>query len=208
MTRHLQIVVCAAGPAADVTQLIAAATKQSWTTAVTATPNALDFVDPKAIERLTGHPVRSTYRSSPGTRRSLPTADALIVAPATYNSINKIALGIADNYALTTVAELIGRQVPTVVVPFVNAALATRAPFQRAVAGLRDERVRIIGTEAEWEPHPPGSGNNRQRDFPWTAALEAATRMVGDLSGSSTDWAEDLIPKGAIQTKRPPVADL
>ncbi|EEP73558.1 flavoprotein [Micromonospora sp. ATCC 39149] len=186
MTRYLQIVVCAAGPAADVTQLIAAATKQSWTTAVTATPSALDFIGPEAIERLTGHPVRSTYRSSPGTRRSLPTADALIIAPATYNSVNKIALGIADNYALTTIAELIGRQVPTVVVPFVNTALATRAPFQRAVASLRDERVRIIGTEDGWEPHPPGSGNSRQRDFPWTAALEAATRLADDMPASNT----------------------
>ncbi|SBT47336.1 flavoprotein [Micromonospora narathiwatensis] len=189
MTRgHLQIVVCAAGPAADVTRLIDAATKQAWTTAVTATPSALDFLDAEAIEQQTGHSVRSTYRSSPGTRRSLPTADALIIAPATYNSVNKIALGIADNYAMITIAELIGRQVPTVVVPFVNAALATRAPFQRAVANLRDERIRVIlGTDDGWEPHPPGSGNSRQRAFPWTAAFEAATRMAGDLPASSTD---------------------
>ncbi|PWU56070.1 flavoprotein [Micromonospora sp. S4605] len=186
--RHLQIVVCAAGPAADVTQLITTATQQSWTTAVTATPSALEFIDIEAIERLTGHPVRSTYRSSPGARRSLPAADALIVAPATYNSVNKIALGIADNYAMTTVAELIGRQVPTVVVPFVNAALAVRAPFQRAVADLRDERVRIfLGTDDGWEPHQPGSGSSRRRAFPWAAALEAATPMTSGVPARSTD---------------------
>ncbi|MEU4641052.1 flavoprotein [Micromonospora sp. NPDC023814] len=178
MTRgHLQIVVCAAGPAADVTQLITTASQQSWTTAITATPSAHDFIDTAALERLTGHPVRSTYRSSPGTRRALPAANALIIAPVTYNSLNKIALGIADNYAMTTIAELIDRQVPTVVVPFVNAALAARAPFQRALASLRSERVRVfLGTDDGWEPHPPGSGNDRQRAFPWTAALEAATR--------------------------------
>ncbi|MFG3301534.1 flavoprotein [Micromonospora chersina] len=182
MTRHLQIVVCGAGPAADVTQLVTTATQHLWTTAVAATPSALDFIDAEAIERLTGHPVRSTYRSSPGIRRSLPAADALIIAPATYNSVNKIALGIADNYAMTTIAELIGRQVPTVVVPFVNAALAARAPFQRAVAGLRDERVRIfLGTDDGWEPHPPGSGNSRQKAFPWTTAFEAATRLADEL---------------------------
>ncbi|PSK62370.1 hypothetical protein B0E53_05731 [Micromonospora sp. MH33] len=169
---HLQIVVCAAGPAADVTQLITNATQQSWTTTVTATPSALDFIDEEAIERLTGRPVRSTYRSSDRIHRSLPVVDALIIAPATYNSVNKIALGIADNYALTTVAELIGRQVPTVVVPFVNAALAARAPFQRAVADLRDEHVQVLlGTDHGWDPHPAGSGSSRQRAFPWTAAL-------------------------------------
>lgn len=188
MTSHLQIVVCAAGPAADVTQLVTTATQQSWTTAVTATPNALDFIDAEAIRRLTGHPVRSTYRSSPGTLRSLRAPDALIIAPATYNSVNKIALGIADNYAMTTIAELIGRQVPTVVVPFVNAALAARAPFQRAIACLRDERIRVLlGADDGWEPHPPGSGNSHQQAFPWTTAFETATRLAGEVPAGSTD---------------------
>ncbi|MEV6802963.1 flavoprotein, partial [Micromonospora rifamycinica] len=95
---HLQIVVCAAGPAPDVTTLINTAHQRSWTTAVTATPHATSFIDIPAIEELTGTPVRSDYRTSPSTRRSLPTADALVIAPATYNSINKIALGLADNY--------------------------------------------------------------------------------------------------------------
>lgn len=141
---HLQIVVCGAGPAADVAQLVSAAQEQSWTAAVTATPTATDFIDVPTIEELTGAAVRSSYRASPGARRSLPPADALVIAPATYNSINKIALGLADNYAMTAVAELIGRQVPTVIVPFVNAALAARSPFHRAVASLRDEGIHVL----------------------------------------------------------------
>ncbi|GGM22155.1 flavoprotein [Micromonospora sonchi] len=176
---HLQIVICAAGPAADVTQLISAAQKHSWTTTVTATPNGIDFIDVPAIEELTGAAVRSSYRVSSGDRRSLPAADALVIAPATYNSINKIALGLADNYAMTSVTELIGRQVPTVIVPFVNAALAARSPFRRAVASLRDEGVRVLlGPEDQWEPHPPGSGKDRQRTFPWTTAFETATGLA------------------------------
>ncbi|GIJ30751.1 flavoprotein [Micromonospora qiuiae] len=176
---HLQIVVCAAGPAADVAQLISAAQKHSWTTAVTATPNSIGFLDAPAIEELTGAAVRSSYRVSPGDRRSLPAADALLIAPATYNSINKIALGLADNYAMTSVAELIGRKVPTVIVPFVNAALAARSPFRHAVASLREEGAHILlGPENQWEPHPPGSGKDRQRTFPWTTAFETATRLA------------------------------
>lgn len=190
---HLQIVVCGAGPAADVAQLISTAQKQHWTVAVTATPSAMDFLDVSAIEKLTGTPVRSSYRSSPGTRRSLPPADALVIAPTTYNSINKIALGLADNYAMTSVAELIGRQVPTVIVPFVNAALAVRLPFHRALASLRDEGVRILlGPEDEWEPHPPGSGTDQQRAFPWAAAFDTAARLAYeartmDQGGASQD---------------------
>ncbi|MEN3614297.1 flavoprotein [Plantactinospora sp. ZYX-F-223] len=185
---HLQIVVCGAGPATDVTQLIAAATEKTWTAAVTTTPSAIDFINTEAIETMTGHPVRSTYQMSLGGRRTLPAADALVIAPATYNSINKIALGIADNYAMTSVAELIGRQVPTVIVPFVNAALATRAPFQRAVVSLRDERVRVLlGEDDGWEPHPPGSGNERQRVFPWKAAFETAARLVHESRAVASD---------------------
>ncbi|MER6592722.1 flavoprotein [Micromonospora purpureochromogenes] len=176
---HLQVVVCGAGPAADVAQLVKAAQRRSWTAAVTATPSAMDFIEPQSLESLTGHPVRSTYQSSPGTRRSLPATDALVIAPATYNSINKIALGLADNYAMTSVAELIGRQVPTVIVPFVNAALAARAPLRHAVASLRDEGVRVLlGPDDQWEPHPPGSGNERQKAFPWTVAFETAAQLT------------------------------
>lgn len=176
---HLQIVVCGAGPAADVSQLVRAALERSWTAAVTATPIAMDFIDPQQFESLTDHPVRSTYQSTPGTRRSLPAADVLVIAPATYNSINKIALGLADNYAMTSVAELIGRRVPTVIVPFVNAALAARAPFRHAVASLRNEGVRVLlGPDDHWEPHPPGSGNKRQKAFPWTMAFEAAVQLA------------------------------
>ena len=177
--RHLQIVVCGAGPAFDVVHLVRAAQQRSWTAAVTATPSAMDFIDVPGIEELTGAAVRSSYRASPSGRRSLATTNALIIAPATYNSINKMARGLADNYAMTSVAELIGRQVPTVIVPFVNAALATRAPFRHAVAGLRDEGVRVLlGPDDQWEPHPPGSGNERQQAFPWTMAFEAASQLA------------------------------
>ncbi|WP_428963114.1 flavoprotein [Micromonospora fluostatini] len=177
---HLQIVVCGAGPTTDVAHLVHAAHAQTWTAAVTATPNAMNFLNTPAIEELTGTAVRSSYRAAPGARRSLPAPDALVIAPATFNSINKIALGLADNYAMTSVAEMIGRRVPTVIVPFANAALAARLPFRRAVASLRDEGVHVIvGPEHDWEPHPPGSGNDRQRTFPWTTAFEIATRHAG-----------------------------
>ncbi|MFF0876463.1 flavoprotein [Micromonospora aurantiaca (nom. illeg.)] len=178
-SRHLQVVVCGAGPSTDLLQLIHVASDRGWTVAVTATPSALDFIDSAAIEAETGIPVRSRYQASSRSPRSLPPADALVIAPATYNSINKIALGLADNYAMTSVAELIGRQVPTVIVPFVNAALAARTPFRHAVAALRDERVRVLlGTEDGWEPHPAGSGNERRKTFPWAAAFTMAAQLV------------------------------
>ena len=98
---------------------------------VAVTPAALEFFDAVAIADQTGSPVRSQY-AKPGAPRSL-IPDAILVAPATYNTINKWAQGISDTYALGVLAETTGLTVPTVVLPFVNTALAARAPFRRSV---------------------------------------------------------------------------
>jgi len=95
---HLQIIVCGAGPAADVNRLIEIAHGRSWTVAVTATTGALPFVDIPMIEEVTGIPVRTSHQAQPSGRRVLPQVDAVIIAPATYNTINKLALGVADTY--------------------------------------------------------------------------------------------------------------
>jgi len=74
-------------------------------------------------------PVRSEYRS-PAEPKS-PRAAAIIVAPATFNTINKWANGISDTYALGILAEAPGLNILVVALPFVNSALADRAPFKR-----------------------------------------------------------------------------
>jgi len=103
----------------------------------------------------------------------------VIIAPATYNTINKLAAGVADTYAMTSVAELIGRGVPTVIVPFVNAALAARTPFQRSIADLRAEGVRVLsGTDDDWESHQLGTGADEQAVFPWRTAFQTAEMMA------------------------------
>jgi phosphopantothenoylcysteine synthetase/decarboxylase len=175
--KHLNLVVCGAGPAADAGILIQLAQEQSWTVTVTATQAALSFIDLMELEQLTGVSVRTGYGQSQGSQRDIRPVDALIIAPATYNTINKLASGIADTYVLTSVAEVLGRRAPAVVVPFVNAALASRHPFQSSVARLRAEGVRVIqGSDDDWEPHTPGFGDRQRAEFPWPTALEAITR--------------------------------
>ncbi|GAA3351406.1 flavoprotein [Amorphoplanes nipponensis] len=174
---HLRIVVCGAGPATDVHRLIEIAHQHSWTAAVTATATALPLLDVPMIEHLTGNPVRTSYRTSG--RRVVPPVNAVIIAPATYNTIIKLALGIADTYPLTSAAELVGRGIPTVIVPYVNAALAARLPFQRAIVDLRAEGVRVLcGPRDDWEPHPPGAGLEARRTFPWLKAFQLAQRAA------------------------------
>ncbi|SEG79418.1 Flavoprotein [Nonomuraea solani] len=148
----LYLVVCAAGAAADVGRLVVMAQDQGWIVQIVATPSALDFIDVPGLERRTGRPVRSRYRKPHEPKP--PRADAIIVAPATYNTINKFARGIADTYALGVLAEAPGLGIPVVVLPFVNAALAARTPYRRSLEDLRADGVRVVLNAGHAEPYP------------------------------------------------------
>jgi phosphopantothenoylcysteine synthetase/decarboxylase len=176
--RVLSIIVCGAGPASAIGTLVKLAQERGWTVQLIATPAALEFFDQAAIGALTGNPVRSHY-SPPGSPRSrIP--DAIVVAPATYNTINKWAQGTSDTYALGVLAEQTGLGLPIIVLPFVNSALASRAPFQRNVESLRAEGVRILLGSGAIEPHQPHTGGSLIDTYPWHLALDEADRMVRD----------------------------
>ncbi|WP_370131625.1 flavoprotein [Streptacidiphilus sp. EB103A] len=158
-SRVLYVIVCAGAPASGVGELIGAAMGEGWDVCVIATPAAVAFLDVAAIEAQTGWPVFSEYRR-PGEAKRQPPADAVVVAPATYNTINKWAAGIVDNYALGSLAEATGLGLPVAVLTSVSDALAANRVFGRSLNELRDAGVRIRrGAEGE--------------AFPWALALEA-----------------------------------
>ena len=175
-TRVLTHIVCGAAPASDAGKLVKLAQERGWIVQVVATPAALDFLDVPALETQTGSPVRSQYRK-PGEPRSRP-ADAIILAPATYNTINKWANGVSDTYALGILAETTGLQVPTIVLPFVNTALASRTPFQRSIQNLRTEGIHILLGDAGIQPHQPHTGGTLLASYPWHLALDRAERTI------------------------------
>ncbi|MFF8190881.1 flavoprotein [Streptomyces bobili] len=154
----LYVVVCAAGLAADVGKLINAAQRREWHMGVIATPAAMNgFFDTAAVEAQTGRPVRSAWRR-PGEPRPFPDPDAVVVAPATFNTVNKWAAGIADTLALATLSETAGLGVPTGVLPCVNDALAGHPAYQESLIRLRGMGVRFAnpydgteGAEFGWE---------------------------------------------------------
>lgn len=95
--------------------------------------------------------VRNNYLKSEGPR-SKP-ADAIMVAPATYNTISKLALSIT--YALGVLAEAIGLWLPAIVMPFLNSALASRMSLARTIEQLRSERVAVYFRPGTIERHGP-----------------------------------------------------
>lgn len=167
-THVLYVVVCAAPAASDVQAFVSLAHEEKWRVFVIATPDALAFLDRQAVEEITGDPVRSAYRT-PSEPKALPPADAVVVTPATFNTVNKWATGIADNFAVALLCELTGFGVPTIAVPLVKDALASHPAFPRNLDALRAMGVHVL-----FDPDAP-----RDHRMPsWSrimAELEAVT---------------------------------
>ncbi|MGW5681376.1 flavoprotein [Nonomuraea sp. NPDC003754] len=177
MSKVLYVIVCAAVPAGGVGRLVAMAQDAGWAVQVVSTPSALGFIDVAALEEQTGRPVRSRYRGPDEPKP--PRADAIVVAPATFDTVNKFATGITDTYALGVLAEAPGLGIPVVVLPFVNSALASRAPFVRNVASLRAEGVAVLLGPGEFEPPPATADADHAAAFPWGLALDRLADLTG-----------------------------
>ncbi len=170
----LYIIACASRPAAQVPELVQTAQAAGWQVAVVVTPQATKFVDIPLLERLTGYPVRSEYKR-PEEPDVLPRADAIVVFPATFNTMNKWALGISDTLALGLLCEYMGLKMPIVAVPCVLTAsgLDTHPAFPQSI-----EQLRAWGVQVIYEPdtYPP------KNEVPPAVILERLHRLIEERS--------------------------
>jgi phosphopantothenoylcysteine synthetase/decarboxylase len=139
----LYLIVCACPPARDTAALVQALQARGWDVCITATPQALDWIDRDHLEDLTGHPVRSQFRH-PDETDDAPKGDAVLVAPASFNTINKWSAGINDTLALGLLNEALGRSVPTWLVPWANDALGAHPAYQPNLDRLTSAGVRLL----------------------------------------------------------------
>ena len=188
MTQHskpvLYVIACAAPPAREVDKLIRPAHEAGWDVCLIATPQATKFIDAAALESMTGHPVRSEYKH-PDEPDVLPPPDAIIVAPATCNTINKWAAGISDTLALGLITEAIGKRLPVVALPFTNRAQAAHPAFERNIRDLRSWGVTVLYGPDVYPLHEPGQGGRHLDQYPWHLTLQAVTNAVGQPSRST-----------------------
>ena len=166
--RVLYVIICAAPPASDAHELVKLAQAAGWEVCVIATPEAMHWIDAAMLAELTGFDVRSEYRSA-GEAKSLPEADAIAVAPATFNTVNKFRAGIADNMAVGVLCECLRAGVPIVLAPNVKTVLAEHPAFPASLRELASWGVHVL----EQAPQPRGV-----RMAPWEAILEAVERHV------------------------------
>jgi hypothetical protein len=141
----LYLVACAAPPALDTAGLVSCAQARGWDVCVICTPTAARWLDDQLalLADLTGHPVRSKYKL-PGEPDVLPPADAMLVAPASSNTIAKWALGISDNLALGLITEAVGLRLPLAALAHLSDAQAAHPAFAAHVETLRAAGVTVL----------------------------------------------------------------
>ncbi|MFT7837709.1 flavoprotein [Saccharothrix sp. BKS2] len=171
-TRTVYLVAAAAPPVLDIDRLIDSLRTAGWQVYVIATPTAASWLNPDALADRTGTPIR-THPGLPGQHDPLPHADALLVAPATFNTINKWAHGISDNLALGLLNELLAADVPILVAPCVKPLLRNHPAYATSMTKLTAMQVVFLDPDQVTTRSPDGLAT-----FHWeqiTAAFDQLT---------------------------------
>ncbi len=106
------------------------------------TPNASRVVAPRELADVSGIQVVESYFDL--AIRPRPPRGVVLFAPCSFNSLNKLAHGIADSLALSVVAEAIGRQTPVIVGPSLNVPLLNHPQAQASLKILPSWGVTIV----------------------------------------------------------------
>jgi phosphopantothenoylcysteine synthetase/decarboxylase len=80
----------------------------------------------------------------------------VLACPLTFASVNKLAAGIADNFAVALMCEMAGYGVPVVIVPHCKPQLASHPAFRAAIGTLTGMGMRVLfDTDAPYERRLP-----------------------------------------------------
>ncbi len=113
------------------------------------TPNASRVIASRELADVEGVQVVQSYFDL--AIRPRPPRGVVLFAPCSFNSLNKLAHGIADNLALSVVAEAIGRGTPVIVAPSLNAPLLNHPQAQLSLRSLPAWGVTIVPPVDEGE---------------------------------------------------------
>jgi phosphopantothenoylcysteine decarboxylase len=131
------------------------------------TPNASRVVAPRELADVEGVGVVQSYFDL--AIRPRPPRGVVLFAPCSFNSLNKLAHGIADNLALSVVAEAIGRGTPVIVGPSLNAPLLNHPEAKASLEKLPTWGVTIV---------PPVDEGEGPRLAPTDALIDAVRPYV------------------------------
>lgn len=106
------------------------------------TPNAGRVVSPRELALVAGHRIVESYFDAAILPR--PPEGVTLIAPCSFNTLNKLAQGIADNLALSLAAEATGRGTPVIVAVAVNEPLWRHPRAAESARTLRDWGVSVL----------------------------------------------------------------
>jgi phosphopantothenoylcysteine synthetase/decarboxylase len=138
----------AAHKAADLASQL---TKEGYEVHVVMTADAQQFITPLPFKTLSRHPVvTDLYAEEEGWKPAhislADEADLLLIAPATANTIAKLAHGLADD-ALTCIALALNPQAKILIAPAMNGKMWLHPATQQNVAALKQRGAEFIGPE-------------------------------------------------------------
>src|SRR5438105_1217278 len=106
------------------------------------TPNAARTISGRELADVAGAQLVESYFDL--AIRPRPPRGVVLFAPCSFNSLNKLAHGIADNLALSVVAEAIGRRTPVIVGPSLNPPLLAHPQAQASLKTLPEWGITIV----------------------------------------------------------------
>jgi phosphopantothenoylcysteine decarboxylase/phosphopantothenate--cysteine ligase len=191
-------------------EVVRLATRAGHAVRVIQTPAAQRFVGAASFAALTGAPVltdeferdpaRGAFPDQPAPRHDplshlelVRNADAFLIAPASANTIAKLAHGLADNL-LTSAALAAG--CPVLVAPAMNNHMYEHAATQANLAILRERGVIVVdpGTGALGSKHEWGIGRLAE-----PAELLDAVEAVVPAGGRPWDGLKVLVTAGGTR---------
>jgi phosphopantothenoylcysteine synthetase/decarboxylase len=151
MAKNIVLGVTGSIAAYKAAELTSQLTKQGCDVRVVLTADALRFITPLAFKTLSRHPVvTDLYDEDEGWKpthiKLADEADLLLVAPATANTVAKLALGLAND-ALSCIALALNEKARVLIAPAMNGKMWLHAATQQNVATLKGRRVEFIGPE-------------------------------------------------------------
>ena len=183
--RHIVLGVTGGIAAYKAAELTSRLVKAGATVDVIMTDNAQEFVAPLTFQALTHRPVVTEMfallaETEIGHVTLAKRAEALVIAPATANTIAKLALGLADNMLTTTA---LATTAPMIIAPAMESAMWLNAITQQHTRTLRERGAVIVGP-AEGRLASGASGPGRMAE---PIEIFDAVRLVlarsGDLRG-------------------------
>jgi phosphopantothenoylcysteine decarboxylase / phosphopantothenate---cysteine ligase len=197
-------------------ELARLATRAGHGVRVLMTPAAKRFVGPASFEGIVGAPVLSDEFERDPLRGAFPgdptpdhdpighlevvsNADAYLIAPATANTVAKLATGIADSMVTTS---FLACTAPRAIAPAMNDRMYAAAATQANLTALRERGIRVIDPE---EGALASCGEHGLGRLPAPERLLAEVESLLPAPGGSWDGLRVLVTAGGTREPIDPV---